>query len=761
MRKELTLPQRLLVILSGGVTLFLGLHGVLLCLITAFGLPADSLRPAGECLLYAFALSAAWGAEKRWARWTARLLPILLLSLLLWREYEAVFSGLFLCARQVTLAYARSLGFGSALDITPWVGRMTAGQEREAMAAAESLFLLAYGGWLGWLHLRVRNFWVTFLATFPLLAAPLAATITPDFGAIALLLLFWGGGLLTRLFARRDVYGGAKSALCLLPAGMLLLWGLSLLLPQDGYTRPPAMTAAREEALEYVMEAGRTLSGSFGDGQGWMGVEETVDLKSAGPLHYTGRIDLRVESETTGHIYLRGASQAVYTGESWEMLPDETYEETIWTLLHTAASSYYDPDGASDLNLSAAYLAEGKFNPLNFPALLREGKGQTRFVVENVAPGGLVFFPYDLVTTPAEMTGATFVQDAYLAREEGYGRYVLYAVENLFPASGGYFGGSSGNNFEARQAEQSYALLARTLYLQLPDGMAEELEPFLEEIGDAWADEFDAAQGVARYLEERAAYDLNAPKTPEGEDFALYFLRDSRRGYCMHFATAATLLLRAMGIPARYVSGYVADTQAGRTVDVPDSNAHAWVEIYCRGYGWYPVEVTPGFTSIGTITPASPITRPVPTPTPSAPPTPTPAPVPSALPAGEKTPEAEKGEIPWGLFAAVGLLLAVLALPLRRELAGRKRRRAFSQADVNRAVIELYGYREALLAFAGRQEEDAEVERLAKKAKFSQHTLSREELAYVRQSTEALAREIDRGQNWKGKLHLRYLRALY
>ena len=62
----------------------------------------------------------------------------------------------------------------------------------------------------------------------------------------------------------------------------------------------------------------------------------------------------------------------------------------------------------------------------------------------------------------------------------------------------------------------------------------------------------------------------------------------------MHFASAGTLLLRALGVPARYVSGYIADVTAGETVDVPDQNAHAWVEIYLRGYGWYPVEMTPG-----------------------------------------------------------------------------------------------------------------------------------------------------------------------
>lgn len=74
----------------------------------------------------------------------------------------------------------------------------------------------------------------------------------------------------------------------------------------------------------------------------------------------------------------------------------------------------------------------------------------------------------------------------------------------------------------------------------------------------------------------------------------LHFLTQSRQGYCVHFASAAAVMLRALDIPARYVSGYVAVVQGGRA-DVPDSAAHAWVEYYLDGFGWLPLEATPGF----------------------------------------------------------------------------------------------------------------------------------------------------------------------
>ena len=69
----------------------------------------------------------------------------------------------------------------------------------------------------------------------------------------------------------------------------------------------------------------------------------------------------------------------------------------------------------------------------------------------------------------------------------------------------------------------------------------------------------------------------------------------AQSGYDAQYATAAVMLFRYYGIPARYVEGYLItqnDVSAGQTViDVPRSNAHAWCEIYIDGIGFVPVEV--------------------------------------------------------------------------------------------------------------------------------------------------------------------------
>ena len=182
--------------------------------------------------------------------------------------------------------------------------------------------------------------------------------------------------------------------------------------------------------------------------------------------------------------------------------------------------------------------------------------------------------------------------------------HILYARETASPLRARLTG-------DAAQAEESYRYFVYENYLQLPEELKPEIDGLVQDLAgwnspEAMAEmEANMDQGgvpyavsltryIAAYLSSIAVYDPDTPAAPDGTDFVTHFL-DEGRGYCMHFATTATLMLRSIGLPARYVSGYVADTVAGEWVDVPDYNAHAWVEMYLTGYGWQPVEVTPGY----------------------------------------------------------------------------------------------------------------------------------------------------------------------
>ncbi len=103
-------------------------------------------------------------------------------------------------------------------------------------------------------------------------------------------------------------------------------------------------------------------------------------------------------------------------------------------------------------------------------------------------------------------------------------------------------------------------------------------------------------------LQNHAVYTTTPGTTPYNKDVIDYFLFDNGQGYCVHFASAAALMYRMYGIPARYVTGFVINpTEFHKderydgyySADVTDKSAHAWVEIFLKDYGWVPVEVTP------------------------------------------------------------------------------------------------------------------------------------------------------------------------
>lgn len=121
--------------------------------------------------------------------------------------------------------------------------------------------------------------------------------------------------------------------------------------------------------------------------------------------------------------------------------------------------------------------------------------------------------------------------------------------------------------------------------------------------GGIGRNEFRLALGslVAERLKSLAHYNIDPGPLPGGSDPVEYFLGENRQGYCAHFASAGALLLRRLGVPARYVTGYVVQpgqflrSRYGYRASVRDDAAHAWVEVWLDDVGWVPVEMTPGY----------------------------------------------------------------------------------------------------------------------------------------------------------------------
>lgn len=136
-------------------------------------------------------------------------------------------------------------------------------------------------------------------------------------------------------------------------------------------------------------------------------------------------------------------------------------------------------------------------------------------------------------------------------------------------------------------------------YLQLPETLPERVRSLASSITSSYSNQYDKVKAVEKYLSSNFAYTLSPKSTPKGRDFVDYFLFDQKKGYCTYYATSMVVLLRSVGIPARYVEGYAlpAKPKNSTIYKVTNERAHAWVEVYFEGFGWLPFEPTSSFDS--------------------------------------------------------------------------------------------------------------------------------------------------------------------
>ncbi len=149
------------------------------------------------------------------------------------------------------------------------------------------------------------------------------------------------------------------------------------------------------------------------------------------------------------------------------------------------------------------------------------------------------------------------------------------------------------------ESERAYRRYVDSAYKALPDG-ADFLRELAKEQTTDYSSDFDRALAIERYFKENYSYARNFTTT-EGSALEKieYMITKSKTGYCTYFATAMTLMMRTLDIPARYVTGYhamiVPDSGKSKYErNIKDSEYHAWVEVYIDGIGWITFDPTPG-----------------------------------------------------------------------------------------------------------------------------------------------------------------------
>jgi len=173
------------------------------------------------------------------------------------------------------------------------------------------------------------------------------------------------------------------------------------------------------------------------------------------------------------------------------------------------------------------------------------------------------------------------------------------------------------NMGEIKTDTSKYDRYIKNKYLKVSDKNKDEIKKLCSEKGFKNNDEL--IDKIKKYFKDEFIYTSNPGMVPWRTDFINYFLFQNKKGHCAHFASAATLIFRSLGIPARYVEGYVinpkdvseaekvesenvdewiwgiADTKDLNvvSVDINDYCVYSWVEIYKEGFGWVTVDVSP------------------------------------------------------------------------------------------------------------------------------------------------------------------------
>ena len=445
--------------------------------------------------------------------------------------------------------------------------------------------------------------------------------------------------------------------------------------------------------------------------------DEILDLTQQGPRQRTDTVTMQVSCTESGILYLKAAAKDIYTGKTWESRDKAGVSDSLYA--HTSLGQAY-----GSIYQAAIEVHNYRDNP------------------------EVCFAPYGLIscTGAMDITGDLRIG----AFDDNYITYFWPGIGTLDLSEAVGIPNSTYDSYVHETCLELNHDTRQTLYdLALAYGY----NPALSTV--------DTIAWVVEFLHTVAEYELEVPCQPYNYDFALYFLTESREGYCVHFATAAAAMFRALDIPARYASGYRVELEgAGEITDVTDEDTHAWCEVYLGGLGWIPVETTPGFEDSLLLPDVEhqpkepeviPEITPEPTPTPSEEPSPSPSPspeaseepaVPSPSPDNTVGPGIgpDSSDVPlWAYAAAIPviLILGFLVLLLRRIIVVKRRKRRFRTDDTNQSVIYHWTYLERLIPWGA--EPSRAQEALALKAKFSQHRITDEELAGFKASVAATA----------------------
>ena len=721
------LPSCLLAIT---LTFLLG-FGSTACMVTGLKLPVDLGLLACGCALGA-TIAAICFSLRRGGLILGAIAAVYALfmffSYRFWNELRAM------CYSALTY-YNRGYG----IPIPDWAYNRMADSQLTPLLLIAGIVMTA-GAWT--ILRRKPSFLAVAAALLPLATCLVVTDTVPEVAPIFMLLLGLIILIMTQSVRRIDEIQGNKLTMILLLPVAAALFCAILFVPRSGYDTPSQSSTFQNlidwitlklPAFEQTSEGELVISiGSRANTK--------VDLTRVGHRAERNTPVMELSTSYTGILYLRGRDYDIYTGTGWESTIDRT---------------------EGDYGIYLPWYSE--VESIGIRVLGRRGQYY------------LPCYPTEAHTLTGGMVPNPDFANAYTynfapLRSDWQELHRRYSASSLLPPA------SVPENYQT--------------YIALPDHTRQRANSILAQLDLSDAVTIpNLAETIGTYVSGSATYDLSPSRMPGSEtDFAMWFLEQSDKGYCVHFASAATVLLRAAGIPARYVEGYTVTTDGSQTTVVRERMAHAWVEYYVAHIGWVILDPTPSSAEEDTETSATDTTTTeeatigstaATSPRPTQSTTPTSDPQPSfteesstSIPGGSAsvgtgstggTAGDSSRTVPqWFrplltvLMIGIGCVLALLGQwGLRRYLKIRRMHRGSPNKQA------LSHYREAVrMARMCKVPVPDALTQLAEKAKFSQHQLTKDELEifdhFINGCIQAL-----RQQHWYSRLVCRFILAAY
>jgi hypothetical protein len=401
------------------------------------------------------------------------------------------------------------------------------------------------------------------LALFTVLSViALSFVLNPD-GELLLCALPAAAGLLLLAAGRQ----GKRPRL--LPVALLLPLLAFSVLPQGGVTVQPLKDAAeyiRNLIEDYLLFNEYRASFSL-QTEGY----QPLDERLGGPAQPEDHSVMEVRTSRT--VLLRAKTYDDYTGLNWY--------DTLSARRYLAASSRFQTLREDLFDLNRPLAGDGSVSPETVKVHILNNGTTTLF-----APAR---------TRTLQLDGDRMVLYFNTAGE-------LFLTRNLAPGDEytitymPFLPGSKATETLVRacaDADDPRWAEVSDLYTAIPRHIQQEIYDIAAKATAGCTTPYEKAMGIQSYLRANYAYTLNTQVPPDGVDFLAWFLIGEKQGYCTYFATAMTMLCRVAGLPARYVTGYLAIPDENGVAYVTGENAHAWTEVYLNGFGWLDFDATP------------------------------------------------------------------------------------------------------------------------------------------------------------------------